>query len=207
MALGGWTFCNSYPDCTVFPRLAASPTARATFVKNAIKFCRDNGFDGIDFDWEYPGQGCEGSVADYDNVVSLLSDTMKGFESEASSTGNERLLVTIALPPPIAHPKMKFGEMSKHIDWINLMTYDMAGTWTGYTWSHTALTSPTPEDRINIDTIIKEFVLLGVPTSKIVLGTAFYGHSWTLQTTQTTPKSPTWIGGKVTRCLGDVRTY
>jgi GH18 family chitinase len=33
----------------------ASPEARTTFATNVAKFVKDEGIDGVDFDWEYPG--------------------------------------------------------------------------------------------------------------------------------------------------------
>lgn len=45
-----------------FSALVASPERRAQFVKNSIKFLRQNKFDGLDLDWEYPAARDGGKV-------------------------------------------------------------------------------------------------------------------------------------------------
>lgn len=37
-----------------FPTVAADPKLRAKFIKSLLDFCAAQGYDGIDFDWEYP---------------------------------------------------------------------------------------------------------------------------------------------------------
>lgn len=49
LAIGGWN-----EGSTRFSSLVASPQRRQEFVKNIIKFLRQNHFDGLDLDWEYP---------------------------------------------------------------------------------------------------------------------------------------------------------
>ena len=55
IALGGWTFNDPGPWQLVFHDLASTKVKRAVFIKNLLKFLDCNGFDGVDFDWEYPG--------------------------------------------------------------------------------------------------------------------------------------------------------
>jgi len=55
VALGGWSFNDPGPWQLVFHDLASTKAKRAIFIKNLLQFLDCNGFDGVDFDWEYPG--------------------------------------------------------------------------------------------------------------------------------------------------------
>ena len=49
--MGGWNE-GSYQ----YSQVAADPSLRATMIDSVISFLKENGFDGFDLDWEYPGQ-------------------------------------------------------------------------------------------------------------------------------------------------------
>ncbi|ROT65545.1 hypothetical protein C7M84_016474 [Penaeus vannamei] len=88
LALGGWSFGTKK-----FKDMSSSRYARQTFIFSAIPFLREHNFDGLDLDWEYP-KGQE----DKANFVVLLKELFEAFEAEANETGNERLLLTAAVP-------------------------------------------------------------------------------------------------------------
>lgn len=58
---GGWTWTHGpgkfYPASqTLFTQMISSQENRAQFIKGSYEFLTLKGFDGADFDWEYPGE-------------------------------------------------------------------------------------------------------------------------------------------------------
>src|SRR6185503_812291 len=53
VSVGGWQ-ADGFSDA------ALSDSSRATFAESAVAFIHQHRIDGIDIDWEYPGQGVAG---------------------------------------------------------------------------------------------------------------------------------------------------
>lgn len=51
---GGWSFSTDYDTFPVF-RQGVTAAQRQTVATRVAAFIMDNGLDGVDFDWEYPG--------------------------------------------------------------------------------------------------------------------------------------------------------
>lgn len=67
LAIGGWNEGSSR-----FSPMVADPAKRREFVKNTVKFLRQNHFDGLDLDWEYPAFRDGGKPRDKDNYANLV---------------------------------------------------------------------------------------------------------------------------------------
>jgi chitinase len=91
--------------------MAATPGNRKKFIDSLIKFMRTYGFDGADFDWEYPGaDGRGGKPEDGDNFVQLVKEMKEAF---GGSYG-----MSVTLPTSywyLRHFKVK--EMEPYIGW------------------------------------------------------------------------------------------
>ncbi len=55
VAFGGWAYSTEAATYNIIRR--AIIDNRATFATNIAQFLKDEGLDGVDIDWEYPGVG------------------------------------------------------------------------------------------------------------------------------------------------------
>jgi GH18 family chitinase len=54
VSFGGWDFSNSTETYMIFRGVTSAD--RDTLAQNVADFVLTNGIDGVDFDWEYPGE-------------------------------------------------------------------------------------------------------------------------------------------------------
>lgn len=185
ISIGGWTKSDT------FPAMAASAAARANFAEQCISFCDTYDFDGIDIDWEYPcfydmsdpNAPHTGTPADKQNYTLLLQELYPAFKKHTCAKHSQGLLLTIAAPAgPDHYPNMELNKIHPYLDWMNLMTYDLHGTWDTETNHQAALYSDPVNDpndqRLNIDTAVGYYRDQGVPAEKINLGIPLYGRTY-----------------------------
>lgn len=179
ISIGGWNF-NFYESTKhLFSEMAEKRENRAKFISSAISFARKYDVDGIDIDWEYPGNEDQGGrEVDKESFTLLIKEFREAIESEKLAAGKNKLLLTIASP---AGPKnianMELGKIYKYLDWFNLMTYDFHGAFDGYTGPHTPLYA---DDGMCIDDAVTKYLEEGVPANMIMMGMAHYGRGWTM---------------------------
>lgn len=98
LAIGGWN-----EGSTRFSPMVASSERRKELIRNVIKFLRQNHFDGLDLDWEYPSFRDGGKPRDRDNYAHLVQELREEFNKESEKTGRSRLLLTMAVPAGIEY--------------------------------------------------------------------------------------------------------
>jgi hypothetical protein len=116
VSIGGWT------DSRYFSVVAADATRRARFVNACWNYIIENRFDGVDVDWEFPGQVANGntySIQDAANFLLLLKELRVRF-GPIGASGSK--LVTIAASTMIDIYKGTVGEVGQTLDWINVVS-------------------------------------------------------------------------------------
>lgn len=87
IAVGGFDFSDPGPTHTTWSDLCASASHRQVFIQSLIDFMNLYKFDGVDIDWEYPGDPTRGGgLPDRANFVSLIQEMSASFNGKVSSS-------------------------------------------------------------------------------------------------------------------------
>jgi len=177
ISVGGWSWSKNFSDAVL------SAESRQVFANSAVEFMLNYKIDGIDLDWEYPGQPGDGNIhrpADKENFTLILKLLREKLDS--LSTPKKSYLLTIATGANqkyLDHTNMR--EAHKYLDFINIMTYDFYGGGDIITGHHANLSTSKYDDNmgsINGKLAVKQHIDAGIPANKIVLGVPFYGKWW-----------------------------
>ncbi|RYE84555.1 MAG: glycoside hydrolase family 18 protein, partial [Myxococcales bacterium] len=152
---------------------AASDANRATFVTNLVGFAQQNGFDGIDLDWE-----------------PLPDSELDSFAALASALRAAWPDAVLTLPLNPINPNLdlpldpRLGAISQSLDQLNVMSYSMAGAYDGWkSWHHSPLAGQTPATPTSISTSVDAYLAAGIPAARLGIGEGFYGLCYTAPVT------------------------
>jgi chitinase len=180
ISVGGW-------EAEGFSDAALTDASRTVFADSAVALVRKYSLDGVDLDWEYPGQGVAAikyRTEDKQNFTRLLK-AIRGKLDLASAaqgrSGENRYSLSIASADREYFEHTEMGLLHVYLDWINVMSYDFFNSLTPTTGHHAGLykallASPTDRDA---ESSVKQHLAAGIPPEKIVLGVAFYGRGFT----------------------------
>lgn len=178
ISVGGWTWSKTFSDAVL------TESSRRKFAETNVKIVEDHDLDGVDIDWEYPGLIGDNNVfrpEDKQNYTLMFKAIREELDKLTARTGKNYQLTTAvgAFKDYIHHTEM--GKAQQYLDYVNLMTYDfhVAGPMGGH---HTNLYPSEDYDaELSAHRAVKEFAEAGVPVEKLVMGIAFYGRSWFMQ--------------------------
>lgn len=143
-----------------FSGAVSTRKTRRTLIAALLALCEKTGFDGVDYNWEYPGyrfgqgyQADEAVARDYRGLEALLQETRQAFEPSGR-------LVTMAYYPDKRQESM-LAPMARYTDAMHMMAYDQAGRHSTFEFAR--------------GVAMRAAELL--PPSKVTLGVPFYGRS------------------------------
>ncbi|MCS3795468.1 glycosyl hydrolase family 18 protein [Niastella sp. OAS944] len=167
-SIGGWSMCKHYPE------VAADAGKRAKFVAGCKELIA-MGFDGIDFDWEYPndpGMNIEHyGQADFNNFATLL-------EEVRAAIGTSKLITSCFSAVPAKLQGFNWPRLNAVLNYIDMMTYDYNGGWSNKAGHNAPLYDyPGMEYQgFSLNGTVQGLRNLGVNMSKVTLGAPFYGR-------------------------------
>jgi len=178
ISIGGWSWSGNFSDAVL------TPSSRKKFAKTSAEIVANNDLDGVDIDWEYPGQRGNDNIfrpEDKQNYTLMFKEIRKELDELSKKTGKYYELTTAvgASYSYIEHTEM--DKAAKYLDYVNLMTYDFytSGDSAGH---HSNLYPPEDYEKdASAHKTFNEFVKAGVPAEKLVMGLPFYGRSWIMK--------------------------
>jgi chitinase len=177
ISVGGWTWSERFSD------VALTEQSRTIFAESALEFILKYGFDGIDVDWEYPVAGGEADninrPEDKQNFTLLLKKMREVLDAQSAKDEKPYLLTIAAGASKGYAANTELNLLHQYVDYIQLMTYDIHGSWDTMTGMNAPLYRD-PESRFygewSVQDAVQTFINNEVPVNKLIMGIPFYGR-------------------------------
>ncbi|KAG5804982.1 hypothetical protein H9Q74_010194 [Fusarium xylarioides] len=196
IAFGGWSFSVGVDTYTIL-REAVKPSNREAFANEVVRFVKDHDLDGVDFDWEYPGapdlpnipKGSPDEPANYLKFLQLVKSKLPSDKS-----------LSIAAPASFWYLKQfPIAAISKTVDYIAYMTYDLHGQWDYESpWASDGCPKGSClRSHVNLTETENSLAMVtkaGVEARKLVVGVSSYGRSFKMSSVRCKGPACTFAG-------------
>nr|1H0G_A Chain A, CHITINASE B [Serratia marcescens]1H0G_B Chain B, CHITINASE B [Serratia marcescens]1H0I_A Chain A, CHITINASE B [Serratia marcescens]1H0I_B Chain B, CHITINASE B [Serratia marcescens] len=204
-SIGGWYYSNDLGVSHAnYVNAVKTPASRTKFAQSCVRIMKDYGFDGVDIDWEYP------QAAEVDGFIAALQEIRTLLNQQTITDGRQALPYQLTIAGAggaffLSRYYSKLAQIVAPLDYINLMTYDLAGPWEkvtnhqaalfgdaagptfynalreanlGWSWEELTRAFPSPFS-LTVDAAVQQHLMMeGVPSAKIVMGVPFYGRAF-----------------------------
>lgn len=177
ISVGGWSWSGRFSD------VALTDASRTTFADSVVAFLVQNGFDGVDIDWEYPVSGGLSSnirrPEDKQNFTLLMQKLREKLDARGAIDGKKYILTFAGATTSSYLNNIELTKLNQYVDYANLMTYDIHGTWDSYTDFVAPLymnNDVSPQYKWSVDSGVNVWLNAGFPAQKLVMGVPFYGY-------------------------------
>lgn len=179
ISVGGWSWSGKFSD------VALTDASRTAFADSCVAFILKYGFNGIDIDWEYPtGGGLSTNISrpeDKHNFTLLLQKLREKLNAQSALDGKKYLLTIAGGAGDFYINNTEPAVFQQYIDFANMMTYDIHGSWDPYTDFNAPLynnSDVSPQYKYSVDSAVKAWLKAGLPANKLIVGVPFYGYKY-----------------------------
>lgn len=172
LSVGGW-------GADGFSQACATAEGRQRLADSILHLMDENGFTGVDIDWEYPGSSVAGiasSEADVDNWYALLALLREGLDERQARTGRRHILSVALGAGEWNLSPIDPARLNGLIDQAVVMAYDLRGF--DKTTGHHAGLYPDGQTPDTGAYAVKLLTSGGLSAKKLLLGVPAYGHMW-----------------------------
>lgn len=176
ISVGGWTWSGRFSD------IALTEASRNTFADSCVNFIVTHGFDGVDIDWEYPVRGGLSTNSnrpeDKTNFTLLMKKIREKLNAQEAKDGKKYLLTFAGATSNAYLNNIEPAKLELYVDFVNVMSYDIHGTWDKYTDFNAPLYGNddiTLQYKGSADQSVNAWLNAGFPAQKVVMGVPFYG--------------------------------
>lgn len=171
ISLGGWGWDRQ------FAAMVQNPEAEDRYVQTVLKLADESDYDGLDLDWEYPDTPEE--VVGFERLTRRLR---AGLDEIGRRKGRPMVLTMAASCNPGTFRWLETAFLLETMDWVNVMTYDMAGDWTDYAGHHSPLFASSKQPgtvRRSTDAAMRTLIEeRGLPADRLAVGIPLYGRGF-----------------------------
>lgn len=178
ISVGGWTACG------YFSEMAYTEEGRTSFIQSCMDLMDAYPWiDGIDLDWEHPGgsndgerlpendldQGCPiwgTQKEDTVNFAALVREMREAFD-EKYGAGVKKITACASASTGWTLPNQDWPAAEPYLDYINIMTYDLAGDWDKATGHASGING--------VKGAVAHFLGKEIPAAKLNIGSPMYG--------------------------------
>lgn len=172
LSVGGWG-ADGFSDA------CRTEGGRRKLAESILRIMDENGFVGVDIDWEYPGVPGTGIVSqegDVENWYALLAELRTGLDAREREHGREYIL-SVALGAGDAHLNaMDPARLNGLIDQAVVMAYDLCG-FDRMTGHHAGLYPDAGKSGTG-SYAVQRLIDGGLHPGRIMLGVPAYGRVW-----------------------------
>ncbi|EPE06554.1 glycoside hydrolase family 18 protein [Ophiostoma piceae UAMH 11346] len=182
LTFGGWAFSTEPATYSIFREgvTAANREAMASAMANYIN---DNDLDGVDIDWEYPG------APDIPGIPAGGDDDGANYLAFLKVLKGKLPNKTVSIAAPSSYWYLKafpIAEISKVVDYVVFMTYDLHGQWdSDNSWSQEGCANGNClRSHVNITETMTSLAMVtkaGVNSGKVIVGVTSYGRSFGME--------------------------